>query len=142
MTPHVSSEVVSGPAGTFVGETARLVRWGFRGSAEETAGAVALTVRIDDTFVGLIRAWCFIPGTETSNPESRCSMETEVFAMGTLPEAGAGATTARSGPPVAPALLALACAALIGAGAAVRRPVARCGIRAPRTAKSTSSRSA
>ena len=120
-TTYVSGKVVSGPAGAFSGETAGSVRWGFIGSGEETEGAVALTVRIDNTFVGLIQAWCFIPGTETSNPQSRCSMETEVFAVGALPEAGAGATAPGSGRPVAPALLALAGAALVFAGAAVRR---------------------
>ena len=100
-TTFVSSEVVSGPAGTFVGETAGLVRWGFRGSAEETEGAVALTVRIDDTFVGPIYGWCYIPGTLTFNPESRGSMETQVFAPGTLPEAGGGAPAAAGTPLVA-----------------------------------------
>ena len=96
-TTYVSSEVVSGPAGAFSGETADSVRWSFVGSGEETEGAVALTVRIGETFVGLIRAWCFVPGTETFNPESRCSIETEVFAVGALPEAGAGAPAAGSG---------------------------------------------
>ena len=96
-TTYVSSEVVSGPAGRFVGETAAFVRWSFTASAEETEGEVALTVRIRDTFVGLIHGGCGIPGTLTFNPETRCSTETEVFAVGTLPEAGAGAPIARSG---------------------------------------------
>ena len=86
-TAFVSSEVVSGPAGTFVGETDSFVRWADLGSAEETEGEVALTVRIGDTFVGLVHGRCNIPGTETFNPEFQCSLETQVFAPGTLPEA-------------------------------------------------------
>ena len=119
-TTYVSSEVVSGPAGTFVGETVRYVRWGGLGNAEETEGEVALTVRISDTFVGLIYGGCDIPGTETFNPESRCSLETQVSAPGTLPQTGGGFPAAGSGLPVAPALLALAGAALILTGAAAR----------------------
>ena len=120
-TTFVSSEVVSGPAGAFSGEMAGSVRWSFVGSGEETEGELALTVRIDETFVGLIHGSCFIPGTETFNPESRCSIETEVFAVGALPEAGAGAPAAGFGIPVAPALPALAGAALLCASAAIHR---------------------
>ena len=116
-TTYVSSEVVSGPAGTFVGITAdSIVRWSFNTTAEETAGEVALTVRIGDAYVGLIHGRCFVPGTETFNPESRCSLETQVFAPGAFPEAGGGGPAAGPWLPAAPALLAFAGAALIFAG--------------------------
>ena len=111
-TTFVSSEVVSGPAGTFVAETDRYVRWADFGIAGETEGEVALIVRIDNSLVGPIHGGCYIPGTETSNPESRCSLETQVLAPAALPEAGAGGRAAGLGLPVALALLALA---LVGA---------------------------
>lgn len=120
-TTYVSSEVVAGGAGNFVGETDSFVRWASLGSAEETEGEVALTVRIDDALVGLVHGGCNIPGTETFNPESRCSLETQVFAPGTLPQTGGGGPAAGSGAPVALVVLGLTGAALIGAGAVTRR---------------------
>jgi hypothetical protein len=86
----VSSQVISGPAAHLPsGAQGGVLRWSL-GTPEQPEGAVALTVRIDDSFVGLTGSACYIPGTETNNPEDRCSVDTQVYAPGTLPTAGAG----------------------------------------------------
>jgi hypothetical protein len=75
-------------------------------------------VKIDADFVGSTATQAVEPGTDTAATKV---LETQVFAPGTLPEAGSGAPAAGSGPPVAPALVALAGAALVCAGAAIHR---------------------
>lgn len=103
---YVSSRVISGPPGVLVvapGE--RHARWAGLGSAKETEGAVQVSVRIDEGFLGTTSSSCYVPGTQTSNPESRCHVETQVFAQATLPETG---SDGRSAAPVRSLVLVLA----------------------------------
>ncbi len=118
-TTYVSTRVVSGPARTLAHLDERFVYWGSLDESEETDGAVELIVKIDAEYVGSIFGWAYVPGTETTNSNF---VETQVFAPGTMPEAGGGDPVAGSGLRVAPALLALALAgaALLCAGAATR----------------------
>ena len=119
-TTYVSSEVVSGPEGILSRlEEGFFVGWAGLGNAEETEGAVEITVNIDPEFVGVIATQALEPGTFTAVSNI---VETQVFAPGMLPEAGGGGAVAGSGLRVAPALLALSLvgAALLCAGAATR----------------------
>lgn len=87
-TTYVSTQVVSGPAGLLAAQEERFVLWGGLGNTQETEGDVELTVKVDADYVGLVYGECYIPGTETGNPESQCSLETEVSAPGAAPEEG------------------------------------------------------
>ncbi len=122
-TTYVSSEIVSGPEGILLRlEKGFFVEWGGLGNAEETEGTVEITLKIDSEFVGSFATRALEPGTETAFSNI---VETQVFAPGTLPEAGDGGYVAGSGSPVASGLLALVGAALLCAGASIglmRRP--------------------
>lgn len=124
-TTYVSTYVVSGPEGSVLEpRNSRSGEWSV-GSPEEPEGAVAFTVRINDDFVGMMTAAVRIRGTETFNPESTYSAETQVFAPGTLPETGTGGSATGDSPLMALLLLAFVGAALVSAGAATRY-VGRC----------------
>lgn len=91
-TTFVSSEVVSGPPGVLLRVTEEFVEWGSLGNAEETEGEIELTVKIDADFVGSIATQADEPATLTAASDV---LETEVFAPGALPAAGAGAAIRR-----------------------------------------------
>ncbi len=115
-TTYVSSGVVSGPEGILLRlEEGFFVEWGGLGNAEEPGGAVEIKVKIDPEFVGVLSTRALEPGTETSFSNV---VETQVFALGMLPDTGGGASG--SGSPVAFALLAFVGAALLCAGASIR----------------------
>lgn len=116
-TAYVSSQVVLGPAGLLTRVEETFVEWGGLGNAEETEGAVEMTVRIDPDFVGSIGTQADERGTETAHSNI---VETQVFARSMLPETGGGGGAAGPVPLVAPALIALVGAALVCAGAAGR----------------------
>lgn len=114
----VFSRVISGPAAHLPsGAQGDNVRWSL-GTPEQPEGAVALTVRIDDSYVGLTGSACYIPGTETNNPEDHCSAQTQVYAPGTLPAGGAGPSGNASDGYVA--VLALLGGALLAGGVLMR----------------------
>jgi hypothetical protein len=85
-TTYVSSQVVSGPPGILDGHTEAFVRWGGLGNVQEPEGDVELTGTVGAGFVGQLTGGCYVPGTETGNPESRCSLETQVSALSTAAE--------------------------------------------------------
>ena len=120
-TTYVSSQVVSGPAGVLLRlEEGFFIEWGGLGNAEETEGAVEITVRIDPEFVGSVAAQALEPGTFTAVSNV---FKTQVFARGMLPEAGGGGPVTGSLLPVAVTLMMLAGVALLctGAALAIRR---------------------
>lgn len=112
----LSNHVVAGPPARLPsGPHGDTLEWSGLGTHEEPEGAVELTLRIDDSYVGPIRVGCSIPGTETGNPEDRCSITTQVYAPGTLPVGGSGPSANGLGAYVW--LLALIGGALLAGGA-------------------------
>jgi hypothetical protein len=114
-TTPVSTQVVSGSPGVFGGQEEEFVVWGALGNAEEPAGEVELVVKIDADFVGSIFGWAYVPGTNTTQSNI---VETEVFAPGSLPEAGGGPAVDYR-PLVAAAIIALVGGMLVCTSAAV-----------------------
>ena len=115
----VSTQVISGTSTVMRPHHDRSFRWYGLGTSTETEGEIEMVVRVDDDNSGTIFSWAHVPGTQTTSSNS---VETQVFAPGTLPDAGGGGTAAGSGSSASPALLALAVmgAALFCAGAATR----------------------
>ena len=111
---YVLTQVISGTPGVLRPHSETFWRWSDLGNSMETMGEIEMVVRIDADFRVSVFSSAYVPGTNTTSSNV---VETQVFAPGTLPQAGSGGAI-NSGSPVASGLLALVGAALVCAGAA------------------------
>ena len=118
MTPgaeYLSARVIAGPDGvSLLEESKRAYRWAVH-SDDGTEGEIELVARIDPEFSGSIFSNAYLTGTGTTSSNA---VETQIFAPGTLPQAGSGGGTGADSVAVL-GLLALLGAALICAGASI-----------------------